>query len=317
MAAVLAGALVVAGCGGDDTSVIVPAGGAAGAEPDSSLAGNGSGGGSAGSAFPDASTDVSSNPSDSASDVSMDDTGDRSDVSAPPDAVGETSVDAPSETVTPAEASLDAVADAPDGAPGVSKICAQQCETSDQCVRGASIYKPICDPATHRCVSCVDDLPCIASASLWTKSCTVDSGCAPIFGDYCVEIGGTGFCAFDSAKLATASCIGNPGTITIKKFGSDAQTVSVCAKVTTTCDLRRGRCEGACIVPCVDGGGCTNNCTVSKGGMLCNATTQRCDCAFDSDCAFPLSHCNLDTRQCECASSNDCAQDSGPALVCQ
>jgi hypothetical protein len=315
-AAVLAGALIVPACGGDDTSVIVPAGGAAEAEPDSSLTGNGGGGGAGGSTLPDASADVASNQREGAPDVSVDDTGGQSDVSALPDAASETSVDAPSDTV-PADGSDDAVADAADGASSISKICAQECQTSDQCVRGASPYKPICEPTTHRCVSCIDDLPCIAGASAWIKTCTADSGCTSIFGDYCVDIGGLGVCAFDSAKLGTASCLGNAGTITLKKFGSDAQTVSVCAKLTTTCDLRRGRCESPCIIACVDGGGCTNTCTVSRGGKMCNGTTQRCECASDSDCAFPIGHCNLLTAQCECASSNDCAQDSGPALVCQ
>jgi hypothetical protein len=221
------------------------------------------------------------------------------------DAVGET------------QSSDEAMVDAAEAAPPSSKICALGCQTSDQCSAGTSAFKPICEPTTHRCVSCIDDLPCIAGASVWTKTCAADSACTPTFGDYCVDIGGVGVCAFDGAKVGTASCFGNPGTMTVKKFGGDAETVSVCAKLTTTCDLRRGRCEGPCTITCVDGGGCSNTCTVARGGKICNATTRRCECASDADCALPSSHCNLITLQCECASSNDCPQDGGPALVCQ
>jgi hypothetical protein len=272
--------------------------------------------------FPEASADASNGQGEAAPDISVGDAASnpedgRSDVSASADVVSETLADATGETATLAEASSDAVADVPNDAPNLSKICTQECQTSDQCVRGTSPYKPICEPTTHRCVSCIDDLPCISGASAWIKTCTADSGCTPIFGDYCVNIGGVGLCAFDSAKLGMASCLGNSGTITVKKFSSDAATVSVCATLTTTCDLRRGRCQDPCAITCVDGGGCTNTCTVSRGGKVCNATTRRCECASDSDCALPSSHCNLATSQCECASSNDCLQDSGPTLVCQ
>jgi hypothetical protein len=234
-------------------------------------------------------------------------------VTAPLDVATELTADAPDETITLADASSDA---AGDGGPSFTKICAQECQSSDQCDRGTSPYKPICDPTAHRCVSCIDDLPCIAAASLWTRPCTADSGCPPL-GDYCVEIGGSGVCASDSAKIGTASCATNADTITLKKFGSDGETVSVCARLINTCDLLRGRCVVPCTITCVDGGACTSNCTVVRGGKVCNPDTRRCECASDSDCAFPSGHCNLVTKQCECASTDNCAQDGGPTLVCQ
>ena len=232
-------------------------------------------------------------------------------------APGDAASDAPDDTFAESGAFDDAVADAAEGAPPVSKICALECTTTADCNVGVSVFKQICDPATQRCVSCIDDLPCIAGASVWTKSCMVDGDCTAMFGDYCVDIGGLGRCAFDSTKLGTPSCFGNASTFAIKKHGA-TDTVNVCARLTTTCDLRRGRCEGPCVITCAaDGGSCTNNCTAARGGKVCNATTKRCECASDSDCASPTPHCNLVTQQCECGSGSDCAPDGGSALVCQ
>jgi hypothetical protein len=244
---------------------------------------------------------------------------DGSDEPAPDDATSEMSSDAPEAADdTSAEAGPfdDAIADAAEGGP-VSRICALECVTTADCNVGVSVFKQICEPQTHRCVSCIDDLPCIAGASVWTKACMVDGDCTAMFGDYCVDVGGLGRCAFDSTKLGTASCFGNASTFAIKKHGA-SDMVNVCARLTTACDLRRGRCEGPCTIACAaDGGSCTNNCTATRGGKVCNATTKRCECASDNDCASPTPHCNLVTQQCECGSGTDCAPDGGSALVCK
>src|SRR5262249_31846848 len=143
-----------------------------------------------------------------------------------------------------------------------------------------------------------------------------DGDCMSPFGEYCVDVGGLGLCAFDMAKIGTSNCLGNPSSYTIQKHGSGA-TVDVCAKLTTTCDRRRRRCEGPCATCAPEAGVCTNVCTAPRGGKICNEGTKRCECASDADCAAPFGHCNLRTAQCECASITDCARDGGSALVCQ
>jgi len=304
---------------------------AAQARADSSSSGAGGRGGStadssaqdivdASSAMPDVS---GSDDRRDTADVGQLETGGEAGVDAPADTSGDISntSDASNDAVVDSElpdASSDSIMDVADAAPPMSKICAAGCSTTDDCRADASGSKLVCDPSTGRCVSCIDDVPCIAGASQWTaKTCAVDGDCTPTFGDYCVDVGGFGYCAFDSAKLGTLRCTGNASTITIKKHAV-IDTVSVCAKLTSTCDLRRGRCEGPCTITCVsDGSVCTNTCTVARGGKICNAATKRCECASDNDCASPSSHCNLTTLQCECASENDCAPDGGSALVCK
>ncbi len=312
------GACAAAGCGDDDVIAVgasdsAVAGDRTSAHPDSGQGGTGqtaSGGMGGATASPDSSADVASDGAVARPDVdgSADSAG---------DAASEPSSDVSSETLAVDGTSDDAIADADDDGPPISKICASGCVITDDCRPGTSIYKPICEPATHRCVSCIDDLPCIAGASVWSKSCTVDGDCGPIFGDYCVDIGGAGFCAFDSTKSGTLSCVGNASSYTVMKHDGSS-TVSVCARLTTTCDLRRGQCQGPCTITCAaDGGACTNTCTVSRGGKICNATTRRCECASDNDCASPTSHCNPITLQCECTSGNDCSPDGGSTLVCK
>jgi hypothetical protein len=265
---------------------------------------------------------------DAAVDVSVDVASETaSDALTPSDARSEApdvsaSVDSGDATASEAEsdASVDASSevglDAAEAGPIQSKICALSCGTTDDCRGDASNSKQVCDPLSGRCVACVDDLPCIAGASAWTKSCALDGDCGTTFGDYCVDVAGFGVCAFDKSKIGTTSCFGNPGTYVVARHG-DAGTVEVCAKLTTTCDLKRGRCEAPCTITCTgDGSTCTNTCTVARGGKICNATTKRCECASDADCAAPTGHCNLVTLQCECASSNDCS-DGSSASICK
>ncbi|HEV3192337.1 MAG TPA: hypothetical protein VGY54_17620, partial [Polyangiaceae bacterium] len=303
---VLAFLCSVSGCGSGDDSKGSPASDASAREAGDA------------SVSPDSSSDSASEVVAEMPDDSTDDAQDEADQSSasdgsdePGDATSDMSSDAPGAADdTSAETGPfdDAIADAAEGGP-VSRICALECMTTADCNVGVSVFKQICDPATRRCVNCTDDLPCIAGASVWTKSCTVDGDCTAMFGDYCVDVGGLGRCAFDSAKIGTFSCIGNASTFSIKKHGA-SDMVNVCAKLTTTCDLLRGRCEGPCTITCAaDGGSCTNNCTAARGGKVCNATTKRCECASDNDCASPTPHCNLVTQQCECGSGGDCAPD--------
>jgi hypothetical protein len=323
----LASLYAAVGCGGDDTlefgtgGSAVP-GDAAGDHPDSGPSASGGTGGS--TALPDSSADAASEGSVAMPDVSTDDGAQAGEVRVPDggveseaDAVNGMSTDASGETLAEAEPSDAAIADAPDDSPHLSRICALGCVTTDDCRADASTSKLVCDPVGHRCVSCIDDMPCIAVASQWSKTCAADGDCGTLFGDYCVDVGGFGYCAFDSAKIGTASCFGNASSYPIKKHAG-SEMVSVCAKLTSICDLRRGRCEGPCTITCVsDGAVCTNTCTVTRGGTICNAATKRCECASDNDCAAPLGHCNPVTLQCECASGNACAPDGGSALVCK
>ncbi|MFL6545244.1 MAG: hypothetical protein ACJ8LM_08720 [Candidatus Udaeobacter sp.] len=102
----------------------------------------------------------------------------------------------------------------------------------------------------------------------------------------------------------------NGSSLAIKKFGSDADMVQVCANTAQKCDAVRGACVGPC-------GGLGTTCTPAKGGKTRNMTTHNCECASDLDCGPGAPRCNPSTLQCECASSTDCANDSGRTLVCE
>jgi hypothetical protein len=321
--------LLAAGCEADQepAAPLLDAGSAGNAmqpQPDSSSSGTGGMGASAvdssasdqvdaSSSFPDVSE---SDDRRSTADVGQLETSSEAALDGPADVSSDVFNDGGSESEPP-DASSDSILDVVDDGPTVSKICAAGCATTDDCRADAS-SNLVCDPSSHRCVSCTDDVPCIAGASQWTaKKCAVDGDCVPTYGDYCVDVAGFGYCAFDSTKLGTLSCAGNSSSYMMKKHAT-TDTVSVCARLTRTCDLRRGTCEGPCTITCVsDGSVCTNTCTVARGGTICNATTKRCECASDNDCASPVSHCNLVTLQCECASANDCAADGGSSARLQ
>ena len=325
MGLALATLYAVGGCGSDEAVTFGTGGSevAADAQPDAGIMASGGAGGSTG--VQDSSAEIASEAAQVVPDVASSDapgeaaddrTLDESSEEASADATSEVPGDAAGETVAEAGPSDDAIADGAEAGPPVSKICALGCQTTDDCRADASNSKLVCDPLNHRCVACVDDLSCIAGVSQWTVPCSIDTDCT-IYGDYCIDVGGPGACAYAAAKIGTLSCSGNASTYAAKKHGS-SDTVSVCAKLTNTCDLRRGRCEGPCTITCTgDGSTCTSTCTASRGGKVCNATTRRCECASNDDCASPISHCNLATQQCECASGSDCAPDGGSALVCR
>jgi hypothetical protein len=223
----------------------------------------------------------------------------------------------------PSADALDAAADG-DGATTVSldsdgpgalpRFCAELCTTDDDCARDSGVQATRCHPTTRRCSTCLDDTICIASRSLWTgKKCTLDADCVneggfSPFGDVCVDVDGTGYCAFYATS--TTSCmsfLNTFSTFTIKKFGSEDR-VDVCGKP-SRCDAVRGSCQN----PCTS----NTSCTPARGGKVCNTGVGRCECATDGDCGPGAPTCNLAVRQCECGAQADCASDTGRILVCQ
>jgi hypothetical protein len=195
---------------------------------------------------------------------------------------------------------------------GALRICAQKCNVDDDCTIANSAQKFFCNQANDHCVSCLHDVTCVAQSSLWlAKTCLTDGDCATdlfSFGDFCVDVEGSGYCAFSSTN--TNECFGLADVFTAKKFGGDGDTVQVCANTSSKCDTVRGSCVGPC-------GGLGSVCTPAEGGTACNTTTMHCECASDTDCGPGAPRCNLAARQCECASTTDCANDSGRVLVCE
>jgi hypothetical protein len=260
----------------------------------------------------DAIVDVTSDRDDAMLDVSADANG--ADVSAEADAAGgpdtaaesqpiESSIDAAPDAGTP-EASNDAISDAADSAVPGAKVCGRQCAGNGDCPP-VGLSQFICNTAVQRCVTCLSDSTCIAQQSGWLGiACTTDAGCAP-FGDYCVDVDGSGRCAFDASKIGTFDCFGTSDTFAIKKFATN-DVVTVCASVTQTCDTARG----TCITPC------TTGCTAERGGMTCNATTGHCECASNADCGGTAPNCNLTIHQCECGSTADCPAGDAGTQIC-
>lgn len=234
--------------------------------------------------------------------------------SAAEDVAVETSADV--EPGTDDASSVDAENEAGDrdaATPVPLNVCRDTCNTNADCTNPLAPKTWSCDMTTHRCTQCYDDLICIANLSKWlNKTCTSDANCNPEasfpFGDYCVDINGTGRCAFD--KNNAARCSDKPTAMLLNKYGS-AEKVEVCSNQLTRCDLRRGICNNKC----TDSVGCT----ASRGGRVCNQALGRCECNSNTDCVGgDMPTCNLMTKQCECGSGTDCAAfDSGRASVCE
>jgi hypothetical protein len=337
------------GCGGDDDVGTAGSGGSSGSATDAGTGGKdgGAAGSSSGAGGLSGASGGSAGATDDAGDASLDRSGEASD-EASADVPGAESApdhddlvsqeggqaDAPDESMSDGQDSAlssDAPTgdvDVPDSEAGEAslqdadaaaprpKICAEQCTTDDDCARDTGIQKFRCHPATHHCASCIDDMICIASRSLWTgKPCTVDSACvndggfAP-FGDVCIDIGGSGYCAFLATSTTNCASFLNTATFstfTVKKYGSD-DAVDVCGKP-SRCDADRGSCQN----PCTS----NTSCTPAKGGKTCNTGLGRCECASDGDCGPGAPTCNLDIKQCECGSQADCSADTGRTLTCQ
>lgn len=202
---------------------------------------------------------------------------------------------------------LDVVDSGGDAAAVAVKVCAEPCSDAGDCAQGPAAT--FCHPTSHHCVACIHDVTCVAQASLWIgKTCAVDADCAPLFGDYCVDVEGTGYCAFDVSN--EFGCDVNHDLYTIKKFAT-ADMVDVCANMSRTCDPVGGTCRAACTA---------NFCALTplNGGSICNAATGRCECASNADCGPGAPVCNTSARRCECATSDDCAApDSGRTLSCE
>jgi hypothetical protein len=196
------------------------------------------------------------------------------------------------------------------------KVCAEVCTVDGDCARDTGIQPFRCHPETHHCSTCVDDMICIATRSLWTaRTCTDDSVCvneggfAP-FGDVCIDIDGTGYCAFLATSTANCTVFLATPTFTIypvKKFGS-VDMVDVCGKP-SRCDADRGSCQNPCTT--------NTTCTPARGGRTCNTGLGRCECASDVDCGPGAPTCTLAINQCECGSQADCSTDTGRTLTCQ
>jgi hypothetical protein len=245
--------------------------------------------------------------------------GDSADVSRGTDAeAGLTSRDGTAEATTDAadrsvnEAAPEAPVESGAGDAAASvKLCFARCTSSDECP-STELNPLFCNTATQHCVHCLHDVTCVAQQSAWIgTTCTDDADCSTdvfSFGDYCVDVDGTGRCAFDFSRANSPDCFGTSDSFTVKKFATDTM-VTVCADTSRTCDEQRGICVGACT---------GSSCTPARGGTSCNAQTGRCECATNTDCGSGASVCNTALRQCECASSDECpGADAGTGMVCE
>jgi hypothetical protein len=268
-------------------------GGTAGAAGGDASAGSAGSAGTQGDASPD-------NRTDATPDVSMGD-------GATSDAT-----DAQTSDATSTDGGSDVVSsEGGEAGPVAVKACVIHCNGNEDCQPDGAVKTLMCNLDNHHCVACVHDVTCIAAKSLWIHKCTADAECSPegglSFGDYCVDVEGTGYCAFDQNNQ---DCFFSD-TLTIKKFGSSA-TVNVCVDASQKCDTSRGKCDSPC------GGLGAGACTPDRGGKVCNATTKKCECGSSTDCGPGAPNCNLVTKQCECGDTNDCgALDSSATLVCE
>jgi hypothetical protein len=197
-----------------------------------------------------------------------------------------------------------------------AKICAESCASDDDCARDSGVQGFRCHPTTHHCATCIDDMICIASRSLWVaKTCLLDADCineggASPFGDVCVDVDGKGYCAFLATDTTNCTSFLNTpmfSTFTVKRYGADEH-VDVCGKP-SRCDANRGSCQN----PCTS----NTSCTPARGGKTCNTQLGRCECASDGDCGPGAPICNLALKQCECGSQADCSAETGRTLICQ
>jgi hypothetical protein len=295
----------VVGCGGDDV-------GTPGSGGSSSSAGPGAGGNHAGAGGSSSGAGGLSGGSDDAGDAS-----DARSSEASNHVDGVSQQDGQDESMSDSS-QQDSVAEASiqdgDAAATRPKVCAEICAGDGDCARDTGIQPFRCHPATHHCSTCVDDMICVATRSLWTaKTCTDDPTCvneggfAP-FGDVCIDIDGTGYCAF--LATSTVNCTAflvTYSTFSVKKYGS-SDMVDVCGRP-SRCDADRGSCQN----PCTS----NTSCTPARGGRTCNTGLGRCECASDVDCGPGAPTCNLTIKQCECGSQADCSTDTGRTLTCQ
>jgi len=299
--------------GGQSTSG--GSGGAAGSNPDSDASADR--GGDAGSGEPsslDATSADGAGAADGApdaridADVRTDARIDAADVSVMPEVgVPDVSVEGASDASRDARPDADGtvndarrdVADAvvdkgipPDAPKWAGKSCVDHCNADNDCMPVLPVGDFECDLATHRCVTCRNDLACVAASSGWIIGCTKSSDCVSI-GNVCINVNGAGKCAF-----TVATCGGIfPDDIPAQEFPTGTA-VTVCGIASSECHA--GRCVDRCSP--------IHTCTPEQGGSACNESTGRCECNDDNDCAggVGVSRCNTVTRQCECAGSADC-----------
>jgi hypothetical protein len=334
----------LAGCGGDDSSGSAGMGGQGGGGAGSAgrgtagMAGTSSGGaGQAGSggAKQDAGPDASDAAHENAPDVGLSDENasqdtsletSTSDQSMEDRSMGDTTTeladDSASESSTPDTSNIDAPmdevlsdavsSDAMEASVARPKLCFERCDDVDNCATRPGVMKWSCNHATGRCATCTDDLPCIAAASTWTsKTCTTDGDCATdvvTFGDVCIDVKGVGYCAYVWNTTVPDGCKDRLVKLSMKKFGSDSDTVDVCSSDSRFCELHRG----TCLVKCK----ADTTCSPASGGKHCNVATGRCECSSNTDCGSSAAVCNTDLKQCEC-DGNSCLTDGGRALSCE
>src|SRR5579859_1823577 len=264
---------VALGCAGDDAfstgGTAGSSGGAAGVvEAGEGGGGSGTGGNMGAGGNSDASGSV---------DASVDTSADGAEAPSEPPLDGlvalDSFTDAPAGDSEPVESSI---ADSSDAGRS-PRVCAETCTVDDDCARDSGIQPFRCHPETHHCSTCVDDTICVATRSFWTaKPCSVDLDCVneggfSPFGDVCIDVGGSGYCAFlATSTMSCTSVLNTPSFSTFRerKFGS-GDPVDVCGKP-SRCDADRGSCQN----PCTS----NTSCTPARGGKVCNVAIGRCQC---------------------------------------
>ncbi|HEX9296416.1 MAG TPA: hypothetical protein VF881_11285 [Polyangiaceae bacterium] len=311
----------VAACGGDDTAGTPGTGGAGtggkggssggkGGSAGSSAAtggsggssGGGTGGSTAGSGGSTAGTGgMDASAGSAGADASTDGRAD----TASADVRTENASDAAPDTTSDVQSELSDAA-------AVAKVCIETCASDGDCVPKAlsDKFPYSCDTTKHRCVLCKDDIACYAQVSLWSKGCRTKVDCT-IFGDVCVNVNGAGRCAYlKGSPNCELDGGGQLETFWVQTFELDAgsESVEVCGKKSSTCDLATGTCFQRCT---------TASCASDPAGKVCNDATGKCECGTDSNCSglSGVSVCNTATKHCECAGNQDCrALDGGLML---
>src|SRR5678815_4085971 len=175
-----------------------------------------------------------------------------------------------------------------------------------------------CDPAHD--ITCVGGLcldaglkcntheDCVPWATNLIETCTQDTDCLyfVLYGDLCMNVGGTGLCV--TVPFADFCAFGEPTVA--GKFGS-SDTATVCLDLSGRCDAHK--CFRGCTS---DPDFCANASSSAKRGPDCDTVTGKCGgCTGDGDCGGPgTSHCNVATGVCGCQVESDCAGLSGAGL---
>lgn len=139
-----------------------------------------------------------------------------------------------------------------------------------------------CDPASRRCVECIDSTDCRAAGACDTTakacvSCLMDADC-PITSPVC---------KLDGQKSAGNRCV-------------DCTNDSQCTGAAPACDAITNECTARC----------TASTQCPAAAPVCNEAAQICvGCLSNGDCSGPLSLCHPETSRCvECLDDSGCAE---------